>query len=245
VPVERYTELAPPPALRGRVACGWVVRGRHGELGHRVLPDGCTDIVWSEDRLFLVGPMTTAQSGRSAHAAGVRLRPGAARLLGLPASEMLDARVDVAAVWGRRGAALARRVADADPDDVPGLLLEELASRLDETPDLDPVVQTAVDALESERGARVAELGRDLYLSERQLRRRFLRDVGVGPAAFARVVRLHRLLELAPRSPAGTTLLRLAVEAGYSDESHLARDTRELAGVTPTVLLRDHAPLAR
>jgi AraC-like DNA-binding protein len=59
------------------------------------------------------------------------------------------------------------------------------------------------------------------------------------------VVRLHRLLELAPRSPAGTTLLRLAVEAGYSDESHLARDTRELAGVTPTVLLRDHAPLAR
>ncbi len=107
------------------------------------------------------------------------------------------------------------------------------------------MIQTAVDALEAEGGARVGELGRDLYLSERQLRRRFLRDVGVGPAAFARVVRLHRLLGLAPRSPAGTTLARLAVDAGYSDESHLARDTRELAGVTPTVLLREHAPLAR
>src|SRR4051812_47205484 len=106
VPVERYAELAPPPALRERVACGWIVRGRHGELGHRVLPDGCTDLVWVGGGLFLVGPMTTAQSGTSAEASGVRLKPGAARLLGLPASDLLDVRVDVAEAWGRSGAEL-------------------------------------------------------------------------------------------------------------------------------------------
>jgi AraC-like DNA-binding protein len=245
VPVERYAELAAPPALRDRVACGWIVRGRHGADGHRVLPDGCTDLVWVDGRLFLVGPMTTAQRGTRAEASGVRLKPGAARLLGLPASELLDVRVDVAEAWGRSGAELAGRLAEAEPDDVPGLLLEELSRRVGTAPPLDPAVQTAVEALESEQGARVAALGRDLYLSERQLRRRFLRDVGVGPAAFARVARLHRLLGLAPRSAAGTTLARLAVDAGYSDESHLARDSRELAGVTPTVLLREHAPLAR
>src|SRR4051794_40294205 len=119
VPVERYTELPPPPALRERVACGWIVRGRHGELGRRVLPDGCTDLVWVAGRLYLVGPMTTAQRGTAASAAGVRLRPGAARLLGLTASELLDVRVDVAAAWGRSGAELARRLADAEADDVP------------------------------------------------------------------------------------------------------------------------------
>jgi AraC-like DNA-binding protein len=245
VPVERYTELPPPAGLRERVSCGWVVRGRHGALGHRVLPDGCTDLVWVDGRLYLVGPMTTAQSGTSAHAAGVRLRPGAARLLGLPASELLDTRIDVAEAWGRRGAALAGRLAETAHEDIPSVLLDELARRLDAAPPLDPAVRTAVDALESEDGARLGELGGEVYLSERQLRRRFLRDVGIGPAAFARVVRLHRLLHVAPRSPAGTTLARLAVDAGYSDESHLARDTRDLAGVTPTVLLREHAPLTR
>jgi AraC-like DNA-binding protein len=246
VALVHYSELPPPPLLRERVSCAWVVHGAPDQGGHRVLPDGCTDVVWSDGALFLVGPMTTAVEGRARRAAGVRLRPGAARLLGLPASELLDARVDVAEAWGRAGQELAERLAACDePEQVARLLLAELGRRLETAPPLDPVVQTAVSALAAARGVRVDELGRELYLSERQLRRRFLRDVGVGPAAFARVVRLHRLLALAPRSPAHTTLARLAVDAGYSDESHLARDARELAGVRPTVLLRDHAPLAR
>jgi AraC-like DNA-binding protein len=246
VPTVRYQEVPPPPALGERVLAGWVVRAVAPEGTHRVLPDGSTDLIWADGQVLLVGPMTVAVEADPGRAAGVRLRPGAARLLGLPASELLDLRLDVAEAWGREGRELQERLADtADPEDVVALLHEVLARRLDAAPPLDPVVQTAVDALASPESARVDELGRDLYLSERQLRRRFLRDVGVGPAAFARVLRLQRLLRLAPRSPAGTTLARLAVDAGYSDESHLARDTRELAGVTPSVLLRDHAPLAR
>lgn len=36
------------------------------------------------------------------------------------------------------------------------------------------------------------------------------------------------------------TLSSLAGRAGYADQAHLARDTRALAGLTPTQLLREH-----
>ena len=242
----RYTEVAPPAALSGRAACVWL-RAPGPARQHRVLPDGCVDLVWHDGQVQLVGAMTRPRTvaGLDETAAGVRLRPGAARLLGIDADELRDAALDASAAWGRAGAELEARLAGCeDPLDAARVLAAALARRLDAAPQLDPAVRSAVVALERE-GARVAAVGRDLFLSERQLRRRFLRDVGIAPSAYARVARLHRLLWLAPRSPAGTTLARLAADVGYSDESHLARDVRELAGVTPSVLLREHAPLAR
>jgi AraC-like DNA-binding protein len=246
MPSSLYTEVAPPAALAGRAACVWL-RAPGPARPHRVLPDGCVDLIWHDGQVQLVGPMTHALTsvGVDDASAGVRLRPGAARLLGIDADELRDAALDAGDAWGRPGAELEARLAGCnDPIEAAGLLTAALARRLDGAPAVDPAVRGAVAALERD-GARVAEVGRELFLSERQLRRRFLRDVGIAPSAFVRVARLQRLLVLAPRTPAGTTLARLAAEAGYSDESHLARDVRDLAGVTPTVLLREHAPLAR
>jgi AraC-like DNA-binding protein len=242
----RYIEIAPPAALAARAACIWLRAPGPGRQ-HRVLPDGCVDLIWHDGQVQLVGPMTRQLTvgGLNEAAAGVRLRPGAARLLGIDAEELRDEALDAHDAWGRAGAELEARLAGCnEPVEAARSLVAALARRLDAAPQLDPAVRGAVAALERE-GARVAEVGRDLFLSERQLRRRFLRDVGIAPSAYVRVARLHRLLALAPRTPAGTTLARLAAEAGYSDESHLARDVRDLAGVTPTVLLREHAPLAR
>jgi AraC-like DNA-binding protein len=242
----RYVEVAPPAALAGRVACIWL-RTPGPPRSHRVLPDGCVDLVWHDGQVQLVGPMTCAltSAGLDDASAGVRLLPGAARLLGFDGDELRDTTLAAGDAWGRVGAELEARLAECqEPIPAARALATALARRLDGAPQLDPAVRGAVAALERD-GARVAEIGRDQFLSERQLRRRFLRDVGIAPSAYARVARLHRLLVLAPRTPAGTTLARLAAEAGYSDESHLARDVRDLAGVTPTVLLREHAPLAR
>src|SRR3954451_22299560 len=83
--VARYAEQLPPPALALYAACAWVRYGREQDGRHRVLPDGCSDLVWSDGELFVVGRMSRAIEQGSRHAAGVRLRPGAARLLGLPA----------------------------------------------------------------------------------------------------------------------------------------------------------------
>ena len=84
----------------------------------------------------------------------------------------------------------------------------------------------------------VAASARAAGLSERQLRRRFERAVGYGPSTLARVLRFQRFLRRAhaPESRAAP-LARLAAEAGYADQAHLARECRRLSGLSPSSLL--------
>lgn len=40
-----YTARSPPPILRELVACAWTLTCTHALPAHRVLPDGCMDVV--------------------------------------------------------------------------------------------------------------------------------------------------------------------------------------------------------
>jgi AraC-like DNA-binding protein len=82
----------------------------------------------------------------------------------------------------------------------------------------------------------VEHLAVETGVSSRQLRRRFDRGVGYGPAFFARIARLQRFARAAARSP-GRGIAELAASAGYVDQAHLAKDCRALAGMTPRELL--------
>ena len=84
-------------------------------------------------------------------------------------------------------------------------------------------------------GARVDELGAQLGVSERQLRRRFADAVGYGPKTLARVLRFQRFLALAATGDDLRARWRLG--AGYADQAHLTRECRRLAGRTPAELL--------
>lgn len=74
----------------------------------------------------------------------------------------------------------------------------------------------------------------------RQLQRRFAGTFGLGPKQFQRLLRLRELLHGALREgPAARCRgAALAQEAGYFDQSHLARDLRGLVGAPLTELLR-------
>lgn len=80
--------------------------------------------------------------------------------------------------------------------------------------------------------ARVAALAGEVGLSVRQLQRRFADHVGMSPK---KVVRRYRLYEAAERARKGTAVdwAALAVELGYSDQSHLTRDFSAAIGMPP------------
>ncbi|WP_055525489.1 helix-turn-helix transcriptional regulator [Streptomyces graminilatus] len=193
-----------------------------------VLPDGCMDLLWSEGRLLVAGPDTRpyVPEGAPAHWAGVRFHPGTApALLGVPAHELRDRRVELAELWG---AAEARRLAarvHAAADPATGL--EELALRMAAlAPPPDPLLTGLVVALWA--GRPVARTADELGLSARQLHRRSLAAFGYGPKTLARVLRLQRALALARQ---GVPFADTATRAGYADQAHLSRDVRELAGM--------------
>ena len=215
-------ELAPPPGLEEQVACVWIGDGS----AVRVLPDACVDIVWTRGGLFVAGPATgpdlapaTPGQGRC----GVRFRVGAAGgALGLPASELAE-------IWGAAGRRLEDKVALAvrPADALVAGVYERIAGGGDD------LVREAVFRLRRGEDS-VERLARATAVSERQLRRRFERGVGYGPRTLRRVLRFQRFLGLAQD---GGALARLAADAGYADQAHLARDCRRLAGTTPAALL--------
>ncbi len=201
----------------------------------RVLPDGCMDLLWYDGRLLVAGPDTRAHVTEGAQGpwAGLRFYPGTApALLGVPAAELRDRRVYLTDLWpAARARRLTARV-NAAPDPATGLEEAALAQAADRGPP-DPLPVRIVAALDA--GRPVSATADALGVGARTLHRRSLAAFGYGPKTLARVLRLQRALALARD---GTPLAETAALTGYADQAHLARDVRELAGVTPGELLR-------
>ncbi|WP_432135760.1 MULTISPECIES: helix-turn-helix domain-containing protein [unclassified Streptomyces] len=197
-----------------------------------VLPDGCMDLLWHEGRLLVAGPDTHAHTpgGPPTPWSGVRLFPGTAPdLLGVPAHELLDRRVDLADLWP--AARVRRLTAGVEAAPCPARALEEIALAYAAPPE--PALRRLVTALAE--GRPVGALADELGLSARQLHRRSRHAFGYGPKTLARVLRLQRAVALARD---GVPLATTAIRSGYADQAHLARDVRELTGRTPKDLLR-------
>ena len=239
-----YAEWRPPGDLASHACCVWAhAAGPSGHV-HRVLPDGCADIVWmGRGRLVVAGPATAhvyADIAAGETAVGVRFGPGAAgAALGLPARELRDRNVDLVEIWGAQGGELAERLADAPPASRLALLAGAVAQRLREASPPDALVARAARHLGA--GVPVADTGREVALGERHLRRRFHDAVGYGPKTLQRVLRLHRFLRLA-EDGAEPDLARAAAEAGYFDQPHLSRECREFTGLSPGALLAARGP---
>jgi AraC-like DNA-binding protein len=254
-----YGEHAPHPALAPYVECIWTRSGDDGPARHRVLPDGCVDILFQSDgggpfAGAVVGTMTRAmvvEESLPAAYVAVRFRPGMAGgfLGGADLVELTDRSVPWAAVGGdlRVGDhdALADRLwrVKGTPEQVrlvEAYLLRRLAGVRDRRdPLVDPLVGAAIERLQWSAGAsRIATLAADLGVSRQHLRRRFLAKVGITPKVFARVVRLRRAVDALLQSPR-PRLVDLALDGGYSDQPHLVADFVELAGLAPTAFLAE------
>lgn len=97
----------------------------------------------------------------------------------------------------------------------------------------DPEVVFAWSRLTRSGGtAGVAELAAQTGWSRRHLLTRFREQVGLAPKTAGRVLRFQRASGLVA---SGTgSLADIAATCGYSDQPHLVREFRALAGVTPT-----------
>ncbi|MFF3954885.1 DUF6597 domain-containing transcriptional factor [Streptomyces sp. NPDC001890] len=227
---ERYEERV----SRFDGAIVWTLSMPEGAV-HPVLPDGCMDLLWIGGRLLVAGPDTraaTPSAPADGRCAGIRFAPGTApALLGVAAHELRDRRVELADLWpSGQVRELTGQLAEA-PD--PAAALEAVAlRRAAGTAPPDPLLRYVADRLGA--GWSVADTAHRAGLGARQLHRRSLAAFGYGPKTLARILRLQRALALV-RS--GTPYAEAAVAAGCTDQAHLARETRDLAGTTLTAYL--------
>jgi methylphosphotriester-DNA--protein-cysteine methyltransferase len=241
-PGDVYVEIAAPPALARHVERLWVHRfgGPPPPEGRRLLPDGRINLVW----LSMTGPRIAGPSQTFLRpppvdrliAFGASFWPGAAPyLLRTDAHTLVDAHTSLEDVDPRLARRIDARMAHATtPRAALAAFADELARHLDDVDPPDPVVRAAVRMLDRP-AATVADAAVATSVSERELQRRFVRDVGYAPKTLQRVLRFQRFLghlEAQPVQLAGAAAL-----AGYADQSHLSREAKKLSGLSPKQLI--------
>lgn len=218
-----YREWAPPDAWRDVVACCWEHRvGADRE--QRVLPDGHADLLVRDDgRIEVVGlhdEVDLPFLPEGTWIRGIRLRPHTvSAAFRLDASSLRNRTVPLEDVFGSRQA---QRLLDPKRRDAWVRSIEP-----------NPRTEHAVRLLTTHP---VDDAAGAIGLTSRQLRRMLVAEVGLTPKVLQRVLRMQRFLAAADQLGG---LATAAADAGYADQSHMTREVRSLAGLTPTRLLRE------
>ena len=174
-------------------------------------------------------------AGRRVECLQIRLEPVvAAGVLGAPA-ELSGTVVPLEDVWGRDAARAEGRLrAAASWDERFTIARDILGRRLEARPPVDPEVAHAWRRTLARRGrVRVDGLADEVGWSRKRLWSRFRSQLGITPKRAAQLVRFDHAAHLLA---AGHCAAGVAVESGYVDQSHLTREVKAFAGLTPAAV---------
>lgn len=243
-----YRETGAVPPLSGHFQCAWTNVIHRDTVGRiAIVPDGCVDLVWMDDRIVVAGPDLSAaypalRPGMTV--IGLRFQPGAAlNWLGLPMTEIAGHQVDLGDLWGAKARDIAGMIAETDTAEarlrlwqsrlLPGL------SNID-PPGSDIRMIFELTRENRAQGSKIRRILDRLEISERTLRRRCHEHFGYGPKALDRILRFQNVLRVSRADP-HATLSAIAFDTGYADQAHLSRDVRDLCGLSAGELVRQLA----
>lgn len=165
----------------------------------------------------------------------IRLEPVAAAALLGASTELSGTVVSLEDLWGPdAGRAEDRLRAAASWEARFAIATDILGRRASTRPPVDPeVAHTWRRTLTSQGRARVDGLADEVGWSRKRLWSRFRSQLGITPKRAARLVRFDHAARLLA---AGHAAARVAARSGYVDQSHLHREVKAFAGLTPVAL---------
>jgi AraC-like DNA-binding protein len=241
--MSRLTTAAPSLLLRNFVSHYWLSLD-NTDLTHAALPDGAVDLVvsthGSSTRSWVYGTTTTRTDiglEPNNHYLGVRFKPGQSRHFINAATYELTDRCEPAG--GLIHFSLDQLSENIANQDVFTLLNNALETYLAKRQPVRTKIDDVINLIESMHGnIRIDDAASVFDRSRRQLERVFLETVGVSAKLFSSITRFHHAAALiAQRS---STLVDVAAEAGYTDQSHMTHDFQRMARVSPAMYARRH-----
>jgi AraC-like DNA-binding protein len=191
------------------------------------LPDTCCDLIFDDGVLLLAGPSTQAKpvpmTRGEVHLVQIDTVSAHAQL-GLAVNEITDRIVPLVDI----APALAAPLTEMFATGAAASLVRALPKRRQTGR-----FQHAAELLAA--GVGVREAAEAVNLSVRQFERRFVHVTGLTPRAYRRISRFRLAMEAAA---AGQSLGAAAHAAGFADQAHFSRATRNFAQQSPTALLR-------
>lgn len=205
-----------------------------------IVPDGHIDLQWIDGKLRIAGPDQQAVAEMltpGSSVVGFRFAPGAAAAwLGIPATELLDGRVVLEDLTGKKSVRLrdAAQAAAASPLEaarvIEAALMDEAAAAPPHDASLAGHIFAKLRRPRRTGQAAVKDMAEELGLSERTLRRHAHHAFGYGVKTLDRILRFQRFIEAARSTD---SLASVANRAGYADQAHLTRETQRMTGLTP------------
>jgi AraC-like DNA-binding protein len=170
------------------------------------------------------------RAGGNACSAGVILRPDAALpLFGIPPCELAEHHARLSDLIGSAAGELVEQVQSAhSPERILCSLEAFLTARLPVGRAIHPAVASALAGIRA--GEPIEAAVRSSGCSHRRFVGLFRRTLGLAPVTYRRLQRFRRAVDGLSNAD---SLARLAFDCGFSDQAHLSREFREMAGVTP------------
>jgi len=234
-------------ALSEFVECVWTLSESGGEPTW-VLPDGCVDLLFERASnhegaraIRIVGTMRRVRSVHRPHPhelLGVRFRPGGARaLLGVDVARL----VDVCVPWSEVSGPLESVDAVVREPSLTAAgegIVHALQDKLQEVRPGDRLAARAAAAVVEAPEEKVCALAERVGVTRQHLRRLVVSAAGVAPKQLARIVRFRRVTERLRNNERPSA--SLALDCGYFDQAHMAREFRAFTGTTATDYARFH-----
>ena len=256
----------PRPPINAFIECFWYFPAyvvKHTR--ERALPTGTVELVVNlgQDRMrifkdeedasghhfndvVVCGPHSryfVLDTSQSAAAVGIHFRPGGSTpFFSLPTNELTDQHVALDDLWGPLAREMRERLMLAPSPELMFLLLEQvLLSRLQQSHPLHPAVAYAVRKLTAfPHVVRIRQVQNETGYGAKRFIELFSSAVGLTPKVYSRIQRFQAVIERIARGDR-VEWADVAADSGYCDQSHLNREFRVFAGVTPAI----YQPVAR
>lgn len=263
-----YRAIKPHHRLASYIECFWTLEGSPQPATvapEAIMPDGCIELIFNladpfkryhegskietQPATLLAGQMLRCamiQPAGRVNLFGIRFHPGGAYpFLQLPLRELTDQIISFDNITGRLGRELAEKIQTAHS------LRERLKAietsfltRLNPRYETARTVRHAVALIIQKDGLMPIErLQQMAGISERQLERQFLTQVGLTPKFFSRLLRFQKVFKaVTQKRNLGWSFI--AAECGYYDQAHFIHDFKIFSGQNPAAYFREDHRMA-
>jgi AraC-like DNA-binding protein len=241
-----FRRIEPTGNASRAVECYWYAKdGDSTPVKQKIIPDGFAEIIFhfgdhyrinldgrwkKQGKRLLAGQITKhffLENTGMSDMLGIKLKPTAiAHLFNIPMKEVVDNVIT-----------FDKRI-KIDVDNI-----DEYFNVLCKNYPVDHPADKAVDLVFSKKGmVTVADICKELSVSERYLQQLFQKYVGLSPKFFARVVRFSYIFQLIKdKAP---DWAQVVYEAGYYDQSHFIRNFKAFTGEDPSGYIFSEKTLA-
>ncbi len=223
----------------------------------RVLPDACvelfinytsTPVAIIDNQLhkqsivtFRMSCHKDVQMRKGSGCLAICFYPGVAhRFFQLPMSTLADTTTILNDLWGCMATEVEDRIANAASNTERVAIAEYYLLQKLTTSKADKQIEYSLQKIHRSAGSlSIADLIRDIGITQRHLSRKFQEHVGLSPKEYIKVNRFIQSLQYLKRYPA-CSLTEIAYESDYYDQAHFIRDYKTYTGYTPREVV--HSP---